>query len=98
MTMKDTLKNWWVLLIKGIILILLSFYIFQHPVEALVGLALYIGIATLMTGFLLIFTSLSGPKDQNWGWRLAWGIMDVIFGYILIATPGITAAVLPFLV
>ena len=57
--MKDALKYWWVFLLKGILLILLSFYIFQHPVGTLVGLTLYIGIATLITGIFLIFASLS---------------------------------------
>ena len=96
--MKDALKYWWVFLLKGIILILLSFYIFQHPVGTLVGLTLYIGIATLITGIFLIFASLSGPKEEGWGWRLAWGIMDVIFAVILLSSPGISAAVLPFVV
>jgi uncharacterized membrane protein HdeD (DUF308 family) len=96
--MKNALKYWWVFLLKGILLILLSFYIFQHPVGTLVGLTLYIGIATLITGIFLIFASLSGPKEDNWGWRLAWGIMDVIFALILLSSPGISAAVLPFVV
>ena len=42
--MKEALKYWWLVLIKGIILVVLSFFIFGHPVSALVGLALYIGI------------------------------------------------------
>lgn len=96
--MKDALKYWWVLLLKGIILILLAFYVFQYPVGTLVGLALYIGFATLITGFFLIFASLSGPREENWGWRLAWGIMDVIFGIIMLSSPGISAAVIPFVV
>ena len=96
--MKETLKYWWILLFKGLILILLSFYVFQYPVEALVGLALYIGVATLVTGIFIIMVSLSGPKEENWGWRLAGGIIDVIFGLILLSNPGISAAVLPFVV
>jgi uncharacterized membrane protein HdeD (DUF308 family) len=95
--MKELMKYWWVILIKGIILVLLSFYVFQHPVGTLVALALYIGIATLLTGFLLIFASLSGPKEENWGWRLAGGIIDVIFGIILLSSPMITASVLPII-
>ena len=96
--MKELLKNWWLVLIKGIILILLSFFIFGNPVGALMGLVVYIGIATLMTGIILIIASLSGPREGNWGWRLAEGIIDVVFGFILLSNPAISAAVLPFVV
>jgi uncharacterized membrane protein HdeD (DUF308 family) len=96
--MKEQLKNWWVVLLKGIILILLAIYVFQHPVGTLVGIALYIGIATLVTGVFLTFASLAGPKVENWGWRLAEGIIDLIFGIVLLSNPGITAATIPFVV
>lgn len=96
--MKEALKYWWLILIKGIILILLSFYVFSYPVGALMGLVLYIGIATLATGIFLIIASLSGPKEEKWGWRLAEGIIDLIFGFALLSNPGISAAVLPFVV
>jgi uncharacterized membrane protein HdeD (DUF308 family) len=96
--MKEALKYWWLVLIKGIILILLSFFIFSNPVSALMGLVLYIGIATLITGIFLIIVSLSGPKEGNWGWRLTEGIIDVVFGFILLSNPAISAAVLPFVV
>ena len=96
--MKELLKNWWVILLKGIILVLLAIYVFQHPVGTLVGIGIYIGIATLVTGIILVFASLSGPKVENWGWRLAEGIVDLIFGFVLLSNPGITAATIPFVV
>ena len=32
---------------------------------------------------------------DNWGWKLAEGILDVLFGFILIANPEITAVIKP---
>lgn len=97
--MKNKAKNWWLVLIKGIILILLSFFVFQHPIESLVGLALFVGISLLLTGIFIIIAAISVSKyDDNWGWRLAEGIMDVIFAIVLLSNPGITAAVFPFIV
>ena len=97
--MKEALKYWWLVLIKGIILVVLSFFIFSHPVSALVGLALYIGISLLVTGVLLVITALSNRKaDDQWGWKLAEGIMDVVFGFILLSNPAVTATVFPFVV
>lgn len=96
--MKEALKFWWMFLLKGIILILLAFYVFRHPVNALVGLALYIGIATLVTGIILLVATLAGPRDDAWGWRIAEGIIDILFGLILLSNPALTAAVIPFIV
>ena len=97
--MKQVLKYWWLVLIKGIILVALSFFIFGHPVSALVGLALYIGISLMVTGVLLVITGLSNRKeDDQWGWKLAEGIMDVVFAFILLSNPAITATVFPFVV
>jgi uncharacterized membrane protein HdeD (DUF308 family) len=97
--MKEALKYWWLILIKGIILIVLSFFIFSHPVSALVGLALYIGITLMATGLLLIVTALSNKKaNEQWGWKLTEGILDVLFAVILLSNPAVTATVFPFLV
>ena len=97
--MKEALKYWWLILIKGIVLILLSFFIFGHPVSALVGLALYIGIVLLVTGVLLIINALSNQKsDDQWGRKLTEGILDVLFALILLSNPAITTAVFPFVV
>ncbi len=97
--MKQVLKYWWLVLIKGIILVALSFFIFRHPVSALVGLAVYIGISLMVTGILLVITALSNQKsDDQWGWKLAEGILDVVFAFILLSNPAITATVFPFVV
>jgi len=87
------------MLLKGIVLIVISFFVFKHPVASLVGLAATIGVAFLLVGIFLIIASIMVRGiDDNWGWRLAGGIIDVIFGFVLISNPGITAAVLPFVV
>lgn len=97
--MKNKTQYWWLMLLKGIVLIILSFFVFRHPIASLLGLAVYIGFSLLFTGILLIVASLMGrDADDNWGLRLAEGIMDLIFGGILLSNPGITVAVFPFIV
>lgn len=96
--MINKFKYWWLTLIKGIILILLAFYVFQHPVGSLIGLVLYLGIAIMVAGFATIISSISSSKtDDNWGWNLVGGIVNAIFGFILLANPGVTAVVLPWI-
>ena len=98
--MEDTIfRNWWLILIKGIVLILLAFLVFNHPVGALVGIALYLGIGLLLSGAVLIAAAIAARNVlENWRWRLAEGILDVFIGMMLLANPGVTAAVIPFLV
>ena len=97
--MKKTMNNWWLVLIKGVILVILAIFVFRHPVSALVGLALYVGITLLITGITLVIAALSFRKvSDNWGWRLAEGLMDILFAFVLLSNPGVTAAVFPFII
>ena len=93
------LKNWWIPLLKGIILVILSIMIFAYPGDAILGLALYIGIAFLFAGILAIITALSfRTQVKGWGWRLAEGMIDIFFGFIVLYNPGLTALVMSFMV
>jgi len=97
--MKEKAKNWWLMLLKGIVLIVLSFFVFRHPVGSLVGLSVFIGVALMLTGiFQIIAGFMVSGVDDNWGWRLAEGIIDVIFALVLLSNPAVTAAVFPFIV
>lgn len=92
------LKNWWMPLLKGIILIVLSILVFMHPDGALLGLALYIGIGFLIAGVVLIIAAISFRNEtKGWGWRLTEGLVDIFFGFILIYNPGLTAVVMAFM-
>lgn len=96
---KQSNKNRYWFLIKGIIMILLALLIFQNPGGSLLAIALYIGIGFLVTGIIIIFQGFLVRKlFPNWGWRVFEGILDLILGFILIAHPALTASVLPFII
>ena len=92
-------KYWWVSLLKGIILIILAIFVFRHPVGALVGIAIYIGVSLLLTGIIQTIVSVAG-KDSvpNWGWGLAGGLFDIFFAIVFLSNPALTAAAIPFVV
>jgi len=91
-------SNWYMVLIKGIIMILLALMVFNSPGGALLAYALYIGIALLITGFVILFRGISLRKiNDNWGWSVFEGLLDIFLGYVLLANPLVTAAVLPWL-
>ena len=97
--MKEKTKNWWLILLKGIVLIVLSFFVFNHPIGSLLGLSVFIGVALLLVGIFQIMAGFMVRKfDDNWGWQLAEGIIDVIFAIILLSNPAVTAVVFPFVV
>lgn len=95
--MNQKSKYWWLVLLKGIVLIILGVYIFQHPVSALIGIALYIGITLLFTGIFMIINALA-ERGEAWGWRLVEGILDILFALVLISNPEVTASIFPFVV
>ncbi|WP_083930681.1 HdeD family acid-resistance protein [Eudoraea adriatica] len=97
--MKTLQKLWWFTLLRGIILLILAFFVFRHPANALMGVAIYIGISLLITGILQTGASI-GFKDlfPNWGWVLAGGLLDIVFAFVLLSNPALTAASLPFVI
>ncbi|TNJ45636.1 DUF308 domain-containing protein [Tamlana fucoidanivorans] len=97
--MKTLKKNWWLVLLRGIVLISLGFLIVGNPMDALVGMGIYLSITLLFTGIMQVIGALSTRKVfNNWGWSLTIGIIDIVFGFILLSSPGITAITLPFVV
>lgn len=91
---KGTVKNWWVFLIVGILLIIGSVWIFRTPVESFIGLAQIFSIMILISGvFSIIFAFTNKEEINNWGLYLVGGILDVAVGFILLSYPGITLVV-----
>ena len=95
---KQISKNWYWVLIRGIIMVILAVLIFNSPVDALLAYVLYIGIGFIIAGIIRIVEGFSakGAVD-NWGWIVFGGVIDLFLGYILIAHPDVTLSVLPFI-
>ncbi len=86
-----SVKNWWVFLLIGILMIVGAIWMFKTPIESFVGLSVFFSVLILMSGLLNIFYVLGNKNDlDNWGIYLAGGVLDVIVGLILLNYPGIT--------
>jgi len=77
-------KKWWVLLLQGILLIILSIYVFNNPVEVLAGISLWFGLLAIATGFIGVVAWFSADKAEREGLSLLWSIATVVFGIIMI--------------
>jgi uncharacterized membrane protein HdeD (DUF308 family) len=92
-------KYWYLVLIKGIIMILLAMLIFMSPAGAMLTYVLYIGIGFIIAGIVRIVQGISAKGElTSWGSIVFEGVMDLILGYILLAHPGLTLTILPFMI
>jgi len=81
---KLLIKKWWVGLIQGIILIILSIYIFNNPLDALKGISVWIGILILFTGLVGIISWMAADRDKKEYSSLLWSFLTIVFGIILL--------------
>ncbi len=77
-------RKWWVVLLQGILLIILSIYIFQNPVEVLAGISLWCGLLVLAAGLLGIIAWLAADKPEREGMSLLWSILTAAFGLLML--------------
>ena len=93
------LKHWYTPLIIGILFIAFGVFLFSQPVGAYLGLAIFFAWTFLLSGIFEIFFSFSNRESINgWGWYLVSGIFSTVIGIYLLIYPGISAAVLPYVV
>ena len=92
-----SIKNWWLYLVIGILLVLGSIYVFMTPLASFVSLALVFSMLMLFDGIGTIITSITNKDHiKGWGWHLAIGIIGTFIGISLVSNPGITMVILPF--
>lgn len=87
-------KNWWALTIKGVLAIIFGLIIFLSPGIGAVALAYYFGFLVIFTGIFMIVGAFAHKSvNQNWGWWLFEGILDIILGIIVLVYPLMSIAV-----
>ena len=79
---KPATRAWWLPLIQGIMLIILSIYIFNNPLDAMKGISVWIGILILFTGVVGMISWFSADKRENSA--LLWSILTIAFGIVLL--------------
>jgi uncharacterized membrane protein HdeD (DUF308 family) len=87
-------KNWWVLLIRGILAVLFGVMAFALPGLTLVTLVLLYGVYALADGLTALWV---GGRARAW-WFVLLGIVGVIVGILTFIYPGITAVALLYLI
>lgn len=92
------IRQWWLSLIGGIILIAIGFIVMVNPVTSYFAFAMWFGFAVMLSGILNLVQSLSSNNRyvRN-GWLILASIADIIIGLMLIFNFILSAFAMPIL-
>lgn len=92
-------KHWWLMALKGILAIIFGLIALYMPQEVIMSLVIFFGIMALASGlFLTIGAMMVRNANRHWGWWLLEGLVDILFGLVIIAHPLATAWVFVLLI
>jgi uncharacterized membrane protein HdeD (DUF308 family) len=90
-------RNWWALLLRGLLAILFGGLVWFQPRISLVALVLLFGAYALTDGLFGIWTAVAGRKEhEHWWVLLLWGLIGVGVGILTLLVPGVTSLALLF--
>ncbi len=91
-------RNWWMLLIAGLLIIAAGVAVFFYPESSYEALSIVFGVVMLLTGVTELLLAVS---SRNWfmmrGYNIVGGVLDLLVGIMLCAWPQVTMATLPFI-
>ncbi len=90
-------RNWWVLLLRGILAVLFGVLAYFQPGISLAALVLLFGAYSMVDGVLAVWTAISGRQARaNWWVLLLEGLVGVGIGVLTLFAPGVTTLALLF--
>jgi uncharacterized membrane protein HdeD (DUF308 family) len=90
-------RNWWVLMLRGLVAILFGVFAFASPGITLASLILLFGGYCLADGLMAAWTALSNRKQQENGWLLLiGGLLGIGVGLLTLFRPAVTGLALLF--
>lgn len=98
-SLKRSIKHWYIPLLIGVLLILLGIYSISTPLGSFLALSTFFSMYFLISGLMEVIFALNNKNElEGWGWYLAGGIMNAVFGFILLSNPAISMATLPLVI
>lgn len=78
------LRKWWLILLQGILMIVLSYFIFDNPAAVLAGISLWFGIIVIMIGITGIAGWMVTPSSGRETFSLIWSVLTALFGLLML--------------
>lgn len=96
-SIKTAIKYWYMPLLAGLFFVIVSVVVFASPLSSFGALAILFSLSFLFGGLAEIIFSVSN-RDQmvNWGWSLAFGIITLAVGILLLTNTFLSMAVLAY--
>ncbi|MCU1334869.1 MAG: hypothetical protein JWO19_450 [Bryobacterales bacterium] len=92
-------KNWWSLVIRGLVAILFGLVTFAWPGITLSALVLLFGAFAMVDGILSLLGALRASRNgERWTSLLIEGAVGILIGLITLFRPGITAVALVWVI
>lgn len=93
---RQAVRYWWLLLAGRVILFLIGVVVFAFPVQSYVGMAVLFGWLMLLTGVVETIVAVRNTHYVTGrGWMLAWGVIEIVLGLILVFNVALSSATLP---
>jgi uncharacterized membrane protein HdeD (DUF308 family) len=92
-------RNWWALVLRGVLGIVFGIFAFVMPAVALAALVVVFGAYALVDGLFNIVAALRGARGERAWWAvLLEGVAGVLAGLAAFLAPGLTAIVLLYVI
>lgn len=90
-------RNWWVLLLRGVLAIVFGVLTWFQPGISLAALVMLFGAYSMADGVLGVWSSIAGRKEkEHWWVLLLEGLVGIGVGVLTLFAPGLTALALLF--
>lgn len=84
-------KNWWMVALRGLLLVLFAILLFVNPGLTAVSLAIWLAILLAIDGIFTLIGTLRSWKESEDRWLLlAEGGLSLVLGILLFRAPGVT--------
>ena len=92
-------RNWWVVLLRGIVAIVFGLFALTSPLVTLATLVLVFGIYAIIDGVFSLLAAVRNWRRGKEGWMLLLeGLMGLGIGIVTLRAPSLTAVALMFFI
>ncbi|MEV1241973.1 HdeD family acid-resistance protein [Nonomuraea sp. NPDC050022] len=95
--MEQIARNWWLVLIRGILAVIFGILALIWPAITLLVLVVFFGSYAIVSGLVSVFSAFRHGTDSR-VWLIISGILGILAGIIAFVWPGKTALVLLFVI